>query len=348
VTSFTTFAFHRTFASKRFLDFIPAGDFSDLNFRFLSKSSVQKPFSHCVSLREVIFSAEGRLKSIGGFQSCPQLLRIEIPFSVEIIDSEAFSSCDSLRDVVFSAQSRLKLLGGFQSCRQLLGIEIPFSVEIIDLEAFFSCDSLWEVIFPAGSCLKSISGFELCPQLFRIEIPSFVEVINSMAFFCCGSLHEVVSTRDSHIQANDDFSQCESLSRIEIQSDFSFENSPFFTQHEKCLVFRKMSTEWSILFDVCSGCHMLDEPLIDIFENAASLRKSNIVSVDDKNVEISKISDRLFCLHMSQSIEIPSFIRSIGSCMRWMRMSLPTLVIPSSIEEIDGFSGFFSIELMSL
>jgi hypothetical protein len=105
-----------------------------------------------------------------------------------------------------------------------------------------------------------------------------------------------------------------------------------------------MSKEWSILFEGSSNCHLIDEPLIDIFENAARVRESDIVIIDDEMVKISKISDRLFCLYVLQSIEIPSFIRSIGSCMRFVDMNLEMPVVPSFIEEIQGFCGFDSIE----
>jgi hypothetical protein len=105
-----------------------------------------------------------------------------------------------------------------------------------------------------------------------------------------------------------------------------------------------MSKEWSILFEVSSGCHMIDEPLTNISENAERLRESDVVSVDDETVHTSKVSDRLSCWYVSRSIEIPSFIQSIGSCMGLMEVKIRTLIIPSFIEDIDGLHGHISIE----
>jgi hypothetical protein len=89
-----------------------------------------------------------------------------------------------------------------------------------------------------------------------------------------------------------------------------------------------MSKEWSTLFEVDSGGQLIDESLIEIFENAARMRESNIVSVDEETMKISKISDRLFSFYVLRSIEIPSFIQSIGSCMRLMEMQIGMLIIP--------------------
>jgi hypothetical protein len=75
------------------------------------------------------------------------------------------------------------------------------------------------------------------------------------------------------------------------------------------LVFRKLSKEWSVLFEVNSDFNLIDEPLIDIVENTDKMRVrlrereresdsvSVSVTVDDEIVKISKISDRLFCLY---------------------------------------------------
>jgi hypothetical protein len=143
------------------------------------------------------------------------------------------------------------------------------------------------------------------------------------------------------------FMGCELFSRIEIRNDSSIPNLQFFIKSEKFLVLRKISKECSILFEVCSGCYMIDEPLSDIFELARRMRESDILNVDEERVSISNISDRLFCLFLLRSIELPTFIHSIRSCLRSMDMIILNVVIPSSIEEIDGFFGFNSVEFLS-
>jgi hypothetical protein len=238
--------------------------------------------------------------------------------------------------------SCLGILSGFHSCPQLFRIAIPASVEIITLSAFSDCNSLSKVIFPTNSRLKTLGGFHSCTQLFRIEIPASVEIIDLNAFSNCDSLHGVVFAPGFVVQTIHGFSTCESLSRIEIPNGSSVPDCLSVTEYQKFLVFRKMSDKWSMLFEMDSGCYMIDEPLIDI----AEITEREIVSVDGEAVSISSISDRLFCLYVLRSIEIPSFIKSIGSCLRWIEMKIPMLVIPSSIETIDGFYGFFSVEVV--
>jgi hypothetical protein len=64
-----------------------------------------------------------------------------------------------------------------------------------------------------------------------------------------------------------------------------------FREHQLFWVHRKMSTNWSIRFQVGSSCHLRDEPLIGIFENAERMRmrviESNIVSVNNETVKMS-------------------------------------------------------------
>jgi hypothetical protein len=192
-----------------------------------------------------------------------------------------------------------------------------------------------------------LGGFHSCHHVFQIEIPVSVEVIDLMAFCGCESLHAVVCAPDSRIRDIQGFSGCKSLSRIEMDSGSPIANLPFFRENQKCLVFRKMSKEWLILFEICSGCHMIDEPLFDVAEISERAREAELVSVDNQTVKISKISDRLICLYLSRLIKIPSFIKSIGSCLRWIEIRIANLVIPSFIEEVDGFYGFVSIEVVS-
>jgi hypothetical protein len=312
-------------------------DDSNINEAILSEDNIRY---------HVCFASHICLKNLSGFRSCNRLFRIEIPASVEVIYRNAFFGCHSLTEVIFPANSRLKILDGFHYCSGFFRIEIPASVEIINPEAFMGCNSLRELIFAADSHLKIIAGFLACFQLFRIEIPASVEVIDLVAFFGCNSLHAVVFPPDSRVREIHGFLNCESLSRIEIESGSPIRFLPFFRQHQKCLVFRKMSKEWSILFEVDCGCYLINEPLTDIFENAERLRERNVLNVDNKMMKISKISDRLFCLYVLQSIEIPSFIQSIGSCMRLMKMKIEILIIPSFSEKIDGFYGFVSIEVV--
>ena len=134
-------------------------------------------FKGCSKLATVTFEKGSQLKAIGGgyysshynyygaFSDCTALTSIEIPASVETIESAAFKGCSSLATVTFENGSQLKTIGGgsyssgaFSDCTALTSIEIPASVETIEAAAFKGCSSLATVTFEKGSQLKTIGG----------------------------------------------------------------------------------------------------------------------------------------------------------------------------------------------
>jgi hypothetical protein len=136
-------------------------------------------------VREVVFGANSRCRTINGFFRFPSLVRIEIPSSVEIIGHCAFYDCAQLIEVNFEANSHLREIHGFGSCHALSRITIPFSVELISRSAFHECIRLKEVIFEANSRLREIAGFWNCTSLSRMVLPPSLRDISLTAFGGC-------------------------------------------------------------------------------------------------------------------------------------------------------------------
>ena len=160
------------------------------------------------------FEEGSQLKTIGGgysssssyyygaFSDCSALTSIEIPASVETIESYAFERCSSLATVTFEKGSTLKSIvyGIFDDCSSLERIEIPASVEIIKGSAF-RCSSLTTVTFEKGSQLKTIGENAFYSlRITHIEIPASVETIESAAFAKCSSLTTVTFEKGSQLK----------------------------------------------------------------------------------------------------------------------------------------------------
>ena len=172
------------------------------------------------------------------------LQAIEIPASVEAIESGAFCDCTALTNVTFEKGSRLKMIwgnsiaysyyGAFADCTSLTSIEIPASVETIGAATFKGCTALTTVTFEKRSQLKTINGnfeagaFQNCISLTSIEIPASVETIEESVFMNCTALTSATFEKGSQLKTiggwyDDDtcigfgaFTNCTSLTSIEI------------------------------------------------------------------------------------------------------------------------------------
>lgn len=103
-------------------------------------------FKNCRNLKSVSFEPQSSLKKIEGsyienkgvvayygvFSGCSSLKEINIPASVEIIESTAFKGCSSLEKVTFETKSKLQFIegdnngteqGAFYSCKNLTNFD---------------------------------------------------------------------------------------------------------------------------------------------------------------------------------------------------------------------------------
>ena len=168
------------------------------------------------------------------------LQSIEIPASVETIESTAFKNCTALTTVTFEKGSQLKTIeggakdsnyyGAFCGCTSLTSIEIPASVETIGSTAFRGCTALTTVTFEKGSQLKTIRGgrdrftyyygaFYGLPNLKTVDMSACtqVEEIGDSAFANCSSLQLFkIGTVDPPHTSGGEFSGLPSYSVLKV------------------------------------------------------------------------------------------------------------------------------------
>lgn len=178
-------------------------------------------FSESESLRTVIFP-EG-LKTIGGFHSCPKLTGIELPESLEIIESHAFWGCKAITNIRIPASVKemdgscfagcnitsyevdegnsyytaidgviftkdLKVLVAFPSNYPIKHFIVPSSTKIIGIRAFWS-SNVETVEHPNGLTTIGYGAFEFS-GISSINIPDSVKEIEECAFAYCRGLNK--------------------------------------------------------------------------------------------------------------------------------------------------------------
>ena len=299
-------------------------------------------FYGCDRLRYVSFEKPSTLKKIGGgyypsrssyyyagaFAECGSLLSIEIPASVESIETTAFYKCNELTSVTFEEGANLSVItgghfsysssnknyycyvGAFAGC-PITSIIIPASVHTIEESAFINCSKLTNILFEEHSNLKKIGGvydnsiyfgaFRKCP-ISSISLPASVKNIECGAFQDCSNLTSVIFENRINLPliSKASFQNCTSLKSIQIpQSTLEIEGSAF------------------------AGCTSL---ISVIFED---------------NAQLNRIGYGAFVGTNLNSIKLPSYIQRIENSAFYNITSLITVDASLSTQlEVIGDSAF--------
>lgn len=181
------------------------------------------PFYFCTSLKTVTFEENSKLTSIGasfGYKQRTAIETIEIPNSVETIESRAFENTKTLKNLFFESKSSLQTIQkyAFKGCG-IQTLQLPASTQQIYEGAFCNCSTLENVLFEENSCLKDIGigidkyatcydsdsygAFEDCVALKSITIPASVSTIYARAFWCCRALENVEFMDDCKLEIID-------------------------------------------------------------------------------------------------------------------------------------------------
>ena len=112
------------------------------------------------------------------------IVSINIPSSITVIDSEAFYGCQLLSNI--SLSKGLKTIGmrAFAGCHSLKALSIPEGLDSIGFEAF--------------TC---------CSELKLITIPASVTHLDPLPFYYCAALSMIVSLIENPFEIEDVFDQ---------------------------------------------------------------------------------------------------------------------------------------------
>lgn len=111
----------------------------------------------------------------------PNLLEIEIPNNIIVINKFAFADCPNLRKVIISDSVQLIGHRAFQNCNKLEELKLGDKVNQI-IESFFGCKSLKNIYLPES--LEYITGyaFDDCISLKELKLPKGLKIIDVTAF----------------------------------------------------------------------------------------------------------------------------------------------------------------------
>lgn len=154
-------------------------------------------FEQCENLESVIFAdidanTKSALKTIGDstFYGCKKLTEITIPNQTEVIGQYAFESCENLVSVELS--NRLKAISDmtFHNCSSLTSITVPSRVTSIGVSAFEGCSKLSKATLNNGLLTIKEYAFKDCVSLTPANtlIPASCIDIAKNAFEGCTGL----------------------------------------------------------------------------------------------------------------------------------------------------------------
>lgn len=143
--------------------------------------------------------------------------RVRVPYGVDTVGCECFNRYSSLRHLELPQSIQTIESGAFHSCGiELNCLSLQNLVHVGD-EAFLGCYNikslvLGEKVLFVGTLAFAQSGVE------RIEFRSKDLILREKAFFNCKQLKEIVATEDAWIKSSDMFmfANCTSLEKVDL------------------------------------------------------------------------------------------------------------------------------------
>ena len=153
------------------------------------------------------------------FQNCSNLSNVDFGNSVSYLGSFCFLSCTSLKEI--KLPNSLQRIGSscFKDCSSLSDVDLGKGVSRLDFNCFSGCDSLTSINLPASittSDAKTEKPFYGCKTLKTVTIASGGEKIPDELFAGCSGLQNITIPEGIQSIGEYTFQECESLKEITI------------------------------------------------------------------------------------------------------------------------------------
>ncbi len=296
------------------------------------------------------------------FQGCTSLTSVTIPESVTSINEYAFTGCTSITSV--SIPSSVTTIGekAFNNCSSLTSINIPNSVTSIGSKAFNGCSGLNSVhiIDLATWCSITFEDNYSNPLTYahkmylngieatELNIPNSVSSIAKYAFYGCTSLRNVTIPNSVTTIGEYAFDGCSSLTSVAIPNSITTIGSYAFYS---CSGLTNIQ-----ITDLAAWCNINFESNYSNPLYYAHILYLNGVEVTELTIpnSVNTISNYAFnsCTGLT-SVTIPNSVTSIGKYAFYNCRGLPSITIPNSVTFIgtkafDGCSSLTSVHITDL
>ena len=283
------------------------------------------------------------------FSSCSSIETLQIPNSVETIDSFAFQHCTGLLSITIPEGVKNIGYDSFWDCSNLKSINLPNTLITIDSFAFQKCESLSSITIPQNVNSIGYGVFRECNQLSRIDVDinnndycnnnndgvlydkNMTEIISyppgnkNTTFTIANSINTIF---------NYAFSDCSNLTQINIPNGVTTIGFDAFYKCENLTQVEIPNSVTEIGNQAFSGCSQLTSINIpqSVTQIPASLFEQSGIEQIDIPDQVTSIGNSAFagCEQLSYVI-IPGSVTSIGYKSFKNCTNLSNLIAPSSV-----------------
>ena len=304
-------------------------------------------FNGCTSLTSVSIPSSvncvlGSAFAHTGFTS------VTIPVAWTTVGSDVFYHCDNLTEVIIEPGVTTIPDSAFSNCTALTSIELPDSVTTIGVSAFCRC-GFEEFIIPSHVTTINNGAFSYTP-LKSITIPASVTSLGTAVFVGCTDLKSATIADGITAIPDYTFMDCTVLESVTIPS--SVETLGMSSLSNTAIKSFDITSNYkSIGADAFFGCTKLtsvtfcdrDDTLTlggAVFSNTgltSVVIPSYLTGTDWQGISFVGINDNMFdgCNYLTH-VEIKEGVKHIGYRAFAACKSLETVIIPSTIEYIQG------------
>ncbi|HFU4085559.1 TPA: leucine-rich repeat protein, partial [Streptococcus suis] len=243
---------------------------------------------------------------------------IQLPSSVETIDSYAFSENKYLKKINLKDGVKAIHSGAFAGNTSLAQVELPEGLEYIADSAFNGTTSLTSIVIPTSVKGISYSAF-FDSGLTSIQLPENLETIDNYAFSST-RLAEVKLPASLKYLGWGAFSDIDSLKRVEVNSDIA-------TSH--------YSNSWSSPFASSPLTVITIKDGVTVVADRMFEGQSGITSLTLPS-SLLEVRPYAFTGIGIESLSLPAGLQKLGTHSFADNSNLKSVIIPSGLSEGDG------------